>query len=443
MHVCDPADLTPARASDARRGRALGRCRSGTIGLMAAMLLPALIAAVAMTTDISIWFLERQRLQLAADAAAYAGAMQLSNAALQSGAPGSFATLVSNEIQAATGGKQVGTLGTPSIAVAAGYTSITVTLSSTADIYFVGALNIGAPTIKVSATASAAAPPTCVQSLNPSASAALMLNGGGTVSAPGCNVTVNSSSGSSISMVSGSVTAQKVTTAGGTSLTSGATITPSATTGAAVVADPYASLSMPSFGGCSYASGTSFQSSGTAYHFTGGTRFCGNTSIGGNGSTASFAAGIYYFTGNTYFSNASVTIAAGVTFVVTGATASTAAPTFQFVNSSTVTFSAPTSTANGGIVGVAFWQTCPVPNASGADSNVNGTIYFSEGSTISVSGVFYAPCGTMQFDNGAVLQPVSGASANYVASVIEVTDGAKLAAANSSTAASTSVSLTQ
>ncbi len=408
--------------------------------MMAAMLVTPMMAAVAFATDVSVWFLERQRLQLAVDCGAYAGAMQLSNASMQSGAPSSYQTVVANEISQVVGNRLLGTLGTPVISVSSGYTSITVTLSTKADIFFARALHVSAPTITATATATRTAAAACVLALNPSAAAAMTLSNGSSISASTCAVNVNSTSSSAITMVSGTITGKTVSTSGGTSLSAGATITPTATTGAAAATDPYASTTMPSFGGCSYASGTGFSQGGMSYSFSNGTRFCGTTQIGGNGSTATFAAGIYYFTGNTTFNDAVVTFASGVTLVITGATAATAAPSFSWINNSGTTLASPTSTANGGVVGVAIWQPCPTGYTN---SNVNGLMYFDEGSTLSISGAVYAPCATLQVADGAGIAPVSGQSASYVANEFSLPTGGKITAAATTSSSSTSVALTQ
>jgi hypothetical protein len=93
-------------------------------------------------------------------------------------------------------------------------------------------------------------------------------------------------------------------------------MTPSATlSGQSAVADPYASKTAPTPGTCNATNTFTFY--GT-YSFSPAT-LCNGLTIGGNGSTASFAPGVYIVNnGNLTFTNANITQATGVTFVLTG-----------------------------------------------------------------------------------------------------------------------------
>ena len=116
---------------------------------MMAMLAAPMLGAVALGADASVWLLEQHRLQIAADAAAYAAALQLSNTAMQTGAPASYVTLATNEANAASGGGSlVGTMATPVVSVAADYSTVTVTLSSVASTYFVQMVNKAGVTLQ-------------------------------------------------------------------------------------------------------------------------------------------------------------------------------------------------------------------------------------------------------------------------------------------------------
>lgn len=405
---------------------------------MGALLMPSMLGALALATDASIWFLEQHRLQIAADAAAYAAALQLQNTSMQSGAPSSYATLVSNEAAAVTGGKLIGTLGTPVISTAADFSSVTVTMSSTADLFFSRAIGVGTVTISASATAGVIPVGACVLALNPSAAGALTVGGSagsGSVTATNCGVFSNSSSSSAISVNSGSITGKTIGTAGGLYKSNSGSnhLSPTPTTGDSTVADPDSGMTPPTPGPCTFTNGNFTAWSSKPYPFSSGTVFCGNTTIGGNGSTDQFSPGIYYVTGNITFNNANVTQGSGVTFVLTGATASTPAGSFSWVNNASATFTAPTSNAQGGIPGVLLWQTCPSPNASGTDSDVNGTIDFNNGSPVSASGTIYAPCGTVKLENNAQLTTASGGSLSVIASEIYVTQSASIQATGANT----------
>jgi hypothetical protein len=407
------------------------RASKASVAVAVALLMPAMLAAIALSTDISVWFLEVHRLQLAADSAAVAAALQLKNSSMTSGGSSSFATLVSNEVNAVVGTRLVGTMGTPAIAMGNGNQTISVTLTSTANTFFASALHVGAPSLSVVATAGLVQPPICVLALHPTASGSLAVTNGGTISASTCKGMANSTSSTALTNNASRMNFKALAVTGGYSGTNGPTTSPSPTTGATAAADPYVATTMPAFGACTYTNAY-FGTSNHTYSFTSGTRFCGNTEIGGNGSTASFAPGIYYFTGtssNTVaFDNAIVTSASGVTFVVTGTTASQNPPSFSWTNNSGLTWTAPTSNANGGIAGIAFWQTCPSGTTN--DTNVNPAVTFSEGSPVTFSGAFYVPCGQFLLEDGAAVTHVSGSSNSVVASEISVMQGTLTVAAS-------------
>ena len=411
----------------------LGGSSRGSVAVMAGVLMPVLMGAVTLAVDVNMWLLQHHRLRVAVDAAAYTAALQLSNTTMTAGGASAFSTLVSNEINAVVGNRLIGTLATPAVSLGAGNTRITVTLTSTASTYFAGVFQTAAPTITVSATAGLVPAPGCVIALNPTATTSLYVGdtaGSGSITATGCSVIANSTSSSAISLDSGSITAAGISTSGNVVQTGGGnTLSPRPVTGASAAADPYAKLSAPTVGACTYtnASFTAYKS--TPYAFASGTVFCGTTTIGGNGSSDIFAPGIYVFTGPTTFQNANVTNAAGVTFVLTGSSASSDAPSLTFANNSAMSLSAPTSASNGGIPGVLIWQTCPSPNPAGAGGDVNGLINFNNGSPVSASGAIYAPCGTVQLENNARLTASSGSAMSVVASEISVSQSAAIAAA--------------
>lgn len=419
---------------------------------MVAVLAVPMIGAVALATDASLWLLEQHRLQIAADAAAYSAAFQLSNTSMQSGAPGSYTTLVTNEANAAIGGSLVGKLGTPVVS-AVSATSITVTLTSTADTYFAQVVLAGPITLTATATAGFGPLPACALALSPTAPNALDLGGtfgGGSLTANGCSVFADSSSSSAIYVNSASINASvnpniigSVGTHGGITKSSSGTnsISPTPVTGAPLDGDPVAgTYTLPAAGSCTAANtnvtDTAYKS--TAYALVPGT-YCGTTTIGGNGSTDTFAAGTYIFTGPVVINGANITQATGVTFIMLGATPDAPAGTFTWKNNSAATLAAPTSGAMNGLL---LWQACPTGATAGY--NGNGLIDFNGGSTLTASGTIYTPCGTAQFDNNAQVTATSGSGFSVVSDIINVWQGAALQVAASNNAASTNrISLTQ
>jgi parallel beta-helix repeat protein len=177
--------------------------------------------------------------------------------------------------------------------------------------------------------------------LNPTASGALSLSGSSSIAIPG-NLVVDSSSPTALTETGhASVTAASIRVVGGVSLSGSATLTPTATTGVAAVADPLAGLTGPSttgltnYGAVSYTNGahtlspgiyTSIKASGTAsltlspgvYLIEGGgVTVTGSASVSGTGVTL-------YNTSSNYPSNTGsyggITLSGNGTFSLTAPT---------------------------------------------------------------------------------------------------------------------------
>jgi Flp pilus assembly protein TadG len=405
------------------------RQRRGTVAVMTALALPALLGAAGMAIDMGVWYREAERLQIAADAGAL-GAARLLSAQTSTNSTYQAAALL--EVNAVTGGGlTIGTLTTPVIvSVAADYSKVTVTLTTTPVSYFAGAVGVTPSTMTASATAGATstAPTTCVLALSTTASPAIQVDNQGSIVATGCPIFSDSTNAKSIYLNSGTIKGTAIGAAGGvvTSNSGSNTLSPSpGTSYAASQSDPFASLAVPSYGSCNYnnLSDTSYQS--TPYQLSPGV-YCGNTTIGGNGSTDVFAPGTYYIVnGNLTFNNAAVTTATGVSFVLTGSSPGS----FQWTNySNTTTMTASTS---GTLAGILIWQTC---NSSSSDPANN----FNGGGTLQVTGSIYTPCGALDLNNNAQLQTNGSSNFGVVAQSIYATGSAGLATNTTSSGSSSS-----
>ena len=408
--------------------------RRGAIAVAAALMLPALIAGAALIMDGGMWMIEQGRLQIAADAAANGAGFLLNVAALKTETAAqqqaTFQAVALAEANGAThGGKLFGTLTTPvSVAVASDRSSVTVTLTATATSVLAPMFGVRAPTLTATATVGMQPAAPCVLALNTSADDAIDVNNMGTVRATGCGIQANSSAADAIYLNSGTIDGASVDAVGGFEKSNSGSndISETPQDGVAPAADPFASLTPPSASGCDFASGTSFSAwKSTPYSFSPANNtniFCGNTTIGGNGSTDTFAPGIYYvIDGNLVFNNATITQAAGVTFVLAGSTPGA----LQWTNYSNtnVNMTAPNS---GTTAGILFWQECGPGHAS-PDNTMAG------GSSLVVSGAFYAPCGKLSMSNNAQFKTASGGSMSVVANTIEAVGSAGIAAAGSAT----------
>jgi hypothetical protein len=296
-------------------------------------------------------------------------------------------------------------------------------LTSTATTAFTTPLGLTAPTISASATAGLAPPSDCVLTLDTSATDAISVNNMGSIVATGCGVFANSSATNAIYLNSGTISGSSVGAVGtvGESNSGSNTMSPAGgSSGQAAQSNPLASKTISTPTTCNYTNGnfTAYQS--TAYSFTQSANvFCGNTTIGGNSTTDTFAPGIYYVVnGNLTFNNADVTSASGVTFVLTG----TSPGAFSWTNySGTYAMTAPTS---GTTAGILVWQTCP--SSGNAPANT-----MAGGSTLQISGAFYAPCGALNMSNNAQITTASGGSVSVITDTLSVVGSAGIAASGS------------
>ena len=409
--------------------------RRGGISLLVALMLPVLLAAGALVLDGGLWLIERARLQIAADAAANGtgylltvGSLQQDSASQQAAA---FQAVALAEATGATGGGSlIGTLATPiGVTVASDWSHVTVTLTATATSVLAGLFGVAPPTLTATATDGMAPPAACVLALNTSAADAIDVNNMGVIRTSGCGIFADSSASAAIYLNSGTISGASIGTVGSFSQSNSGsnTLAPATPTdGAAPVGDPFAALPPPTASGCDWPSGTSFSAwKSTPYSFSPDNStnvFCGNTTIGGNGSSDTFAPGVYYvINGNLIFNNAAITLAQGVSFVLTGSSPGA----FQWTNYSNTNTNMTAPTA-GPTAGVLVWQECG-PGGSSPTNSMAG------GSSLVVSGAFYAPCGKLSMSNNAQFTTASGGSMSVIANTIEAVGSAGISATSTNT----------
>lgn len=408
--------------------------RRGAIAILTALMLPAMLAAGALILDGGLWMVESTRLQIAADAAANGVGYLLADTALQGEtAAQQQAVLQAVALAEADGASDnaalLGSLVTPvSVSVAADWSSATVTLTAQAGSVLAGVFGLSGPTLTATATVGTAPAGACVLALNPSASDAIDANNMGVIKATGCGIFADSSASDAIYLNSGTIDGETVAAVGdfAESNSGSNTLPVTPTDGAAAKPDPFAALTPPSASGCDFPSGTSFTAwKSTPYAFSPANHtnvFCGNTTIGGNGSTDTFAPGVYYvIDGNLIFNNATITQASGVSFVLTGSSPGA----LQWTNYSN-TNTNMTAPSSGPTAGILFWQEC----GSGGTSPTNT---MAGGSSLVVSGAFYAPCGKLSMSNNAQFDTASGGAMSVIANTIEAVGSAGISAAGVST----------
>ncbi len=241
---------------------------------------------------------------------------------------------------------------------------------------------LGGRFLNVGAHATAAVVPTtpsnCITALDPAASQAVSITGNATFNMT-CGIAVNSSSPSALSLV-GNITLNTtgITVVGGASETGNIITTPSATTNAKAVPDPFANVPSPSFTPppCNYPNPNITGNTTITLHPG---SYCGGITIIGN-ANVTFSPGTYALVGGGLNTTGNITLTgSGVTFYNTFNTASgyPYAP-ISLTGNLIMNLSAPTS---GPLQGMLFFQDRNAPKKTesitgNSTSNLTGAVYF-------------------------------------------------------------------
>lgn len=303
--------------------RAFGRDENGVIAVIFALLLPFVIAGVALGVETGMWLMNRSKLQHIADTAAYSAAIRYSAGATQAQA------LATANAVAAASEFQTG-LGTLTMTFpATNQLSVTVTRSQAR---FFSALFLGQDfTISAIATAEFTTGTTplvtsvCMQARAASTSSAIDMLSNARLTLPSnCEVQVNSNRSRAFSMVGGTaLTTACLRVRGGARLNGTLTLTECAAaqlnTGL-TYADPFVALAEPTaFGTCRSANvgsvGNVTTLTPTELHPSGERvmRFCSGLNVNG---TVIFNPGLYIIENGTMRSSSSAVVSTpnGATF---------------------------------------------------------------------------------------------------------------------------------
>jgi hypothetical protein len=332
-----------------------GMGAEGNVATLFALSLPIIIGAAAFGVETSYWFFRDLKLQSAADAAAYAGA-------IEKRAGSSNTDILASAVFSAEDNGFDGGLGTmevnspPTSGLYSGGQAVEVILSQPVERFFTKLFLDKDATERVRAVARfQATGKACILALDPSASSAVLFSGNTSFNVKGCNVMANSIATDAIqSQGSVQVALDCIVSGGGTSLTAGVVqaLPNCPILKAPPVGDPYSDLPVPL--------------ASDSFVYKNGLDIKG---------TVNLAPGVYIIRGNkglTINAGAVVT-GTGVTFYLEG----TARVTMN--GTATVKLQAPTS---GTYAGVLFFgdrnnSGTPVNKFNGtADSELTGTIYF-------------------------------------------------------------------
>ena len=289
------------------------RNENGQALVMTALSMVVMLGFMALATDVGLLFHSKRNLQIAADAAATAAALDyLYNGSATSAVSAGQAAAAANGVTNGSGGAVVTIndppLSGPNAGTAGFFEAIVSTPNPT---FFVQAITSGG-SFTVAARAVAATPSNsndCIYISNPTASDVFHLQGSATLSATNCNIYVNSNSASAVKVTgnSSTVSAGTFDVVGGYS---GHQTSPTPiTTNSPTQSDPLGNLTGPTPpGACTTTSTATTVSAGALVTTAGGVVCFTNAVTLNNGVVMSGSTG-----GTVYVFENGVTIATGAT----------------------------------------------------------------------------------------------------------------------------------
>ena len=320
---------------------------SGQTLIFVALSRTFLLGVVGMATDVGTLLHDRRNLQIAADSAAIAGAVEenINPAAANVQAAGQRAA-TQNGITNGSNGAVV-TINTPPAsgphAGAAGYVEAIVT--QTEPVFFMKlfsftSMNVGARAVAFNGAKNQG----CMLALNPTASDTIHLQGSFDVSAPGCAVIDDSNASDALVFTGGggTLTAGSVGVVGGATGATGDS-TPAPVTGIAPESDPLANLPAPTYNAASCTAPPTGTTWGPA---TAGGTVCYSGDISVK-NAVTMSAGTYVFPGTLDFSGNGSLTGTGVTLYFPGPNGTLGGPGN---GNTTLNLTAPTSGTYNGIL---------------------------------------------------------------------------------------------
>jgi hypothetical protein len=357
------------------------RDERGQAAIMAVLFFTFLLGFVGFATDVGGFLYAKRNLQIAADAAAIAGAKEIridSTKIVSAGKAASAQNGVTNGVNGASVAVNAPPLGGPHAGDASYVEAIVRKPQRT---FFIGLLGFASMPVAARAVAFNGAQNDiqCIRANNATGAGTINLQGSFTVDAPGCSVIDNSRDPAAMSFTGngGSLTAGFVGVVGGTG---GNHIdsTPQPTLGIPQTSDPLAGvITPPTYNAASCTAAPTAGKKATTVTWgsaAGGiTCYSGDVVVGKN-ITVTMDPGMYVFTGTLDFSGGGTLNGTGVTiYIPPGGTLGGGGN-----GNTTLNLTAPTSGAYSGVV---MYQ-----NAS----NTN-TISFNGTPIVGLTGIVYAP----------------------------------------------------
>jgi len=353
------------------------RDESGQTLIFVALSMTCILGFAGLATDVGTMFHAKRNEQIAADAAAIAGAAELpyGTTNMTTAAQGASAQ---NGFTNGTNSVTVTVNMPPQAGVYKGISGyVEAVISQPQPTFFMRLFSRTSMTVAARAVATNGSSNGCVYTLGTSGTDILM-NGTVDLTAAFCSVIDDSTNASSALLANGAVTldAQSIGVVGGVLSNGSNNITPTPVTGIVPVANPLAfETPPPNPGGC--VSGVVLQN-GIANSYGNGTTFtlpagCYNGLTINGSPTVTLGAGVLYMNGAMVVNGSPTVNGTDVTIYLANSSAS-----FTDNGTTTLNLSAPTSGADNGIL---FYQNPSDTNAL----TINGS------SSSNLKGIFYAP----------------------------------------------------
>jgi Flp pilus assembly protein TadG len=376
------------------------RCQNGGAAVIFALSVPVLLSAIGVAVDFGEFAMKQSALQAAADAAALAGAKEMSvatskDSVIQASALSYLAEALKGKDDAAKG----------VVTIDRKKNSVKMSVSEEWTPFFAQFLGASITPVVASATATLAGSSNiCVLTLNGSSNKSLYMDKSAKLTANGCSVYSDSKHSIGLTVdQSAALKADLICSAGG--VKQKGTITPAALTDCPVVADPLASRPAPSVGACDYSN--TVISSGTRTLMPG--VYCGGLKVTGT-ATVNLDAGDYVITGASFNVSGSASLTgAHVGFYLDGPAA-----IIDFSGSSSISLSGSTSAEMSGLL---FFEDRSAP--------VGRQHRISSSNAQNLTGTIYLPRGYLLVDPNAVVASKSAYTA-IIADRLELTAGPEL-----------------
>ena len=381
--------------------------RSGTIAVLTALSLTALVGFAGLGIETTQWYTEKRSIQAASDDAALSAAI-----AFAKGNTSGYTTeakSVAGSDGFVDGTNQVSvTVNMPPLSgpYASNASAVQVIITAPAQPVlsrmFISDFTIGGQGVAIVSPAGTAAGG-CVLALNGAAAGAGTLSGTTSITLNKCSFIVDSTSNSALIMNgNSSLTASNIILGGMDSISNNATITGGVIEHAGNVADPYAGRTIPT------PAATCLTIPNKATTLSPGT-YC-SLSVNAN-QTLALSPGVYIIDGgNVDIAGGGTLTGTGVTIVLTSSVSPLNDTGNIIINGGAiVTLTAPTTGATAGIV---FWQDGRAVD-SGRDKMLGG-------STMNITGAIYLPSESVTYSGGNT-SGNGGGCTQIVASIITFT----------------------